>query len=345
MEVGLTYFGKRYLNPLLGRWVSPDPLAVHVPGEADWNLYAYVSGAALKAIDPLGLQVDQGGTGQPNVGPDEPQVSGAPPPSATPQEAGPGTGSEGYHAGGAGKWKSSCEQSQKPDTESGARGTSAGGEGEYQSTPSTPCGPNMCGGGAQGASGDHRYSDPVATSEAMDEASVKIAVGVGELYAAGKALRVIATVSKAERHARLARQLEAAEKRYVEALGGSAARGAAWFERVARQATRNPGSDKVVLGHFARTGTSYQKVAAHYEASYFKLKNWRAVTKDLSQDEIWRINESFLTQQIRQGKQILFSHNPATARPGSFFEREVAFLREAGYRFTQKNQWTWEAVR
>ena len=25
VEVGLTYFGKRYLNPLLGRWVSPDP--------------------------------------------------------------------------------------------------------------------------------------------------------------------------------------------------------------------------------------------------------------------------------------------------------------------------------
>lgn len=26
--VGLQYFGKRFLNPLLGRWVSADPLAV-----------------------------------------------------------------------------------------------------------------------------------------------------------------------------------------------------------------------------------------------------------------------------------------------------------------------------
>lgn len=55
VEVGLQYFGKRFLNPLLGRWVSADPLAVHAPGEADLNLYAYVSGAVLKNVDPLGL--------------------------------------------------------------------------------------------------------------------------------------------------------------------------------------------------------------------------------------------------------------------------------------------------
>src|SRR5690606_29008619 len=39
VEVGLQYFGKRFLNPLLGRWVSADPLAVHAPGEADLNVY------------------------------------------------------------------------------------------------------------------------------------------------------------------------------------------------------------------------------------------------------------------------------------------------------------------
>jgi RHS repeat-associated protein len=58
VEVGLQYFGKRYLNPLLGRWISADPLAVHAPGSADLNLYAYVSGRALKNVDPLGLQSD-----------------------------------------------------------------------------------------------------------------------------------------------------------------------------------------------------------------------------------------------------------------------------------------------
>jgi RHS repeat-associated protein len=55
-EVGLTYFGKRFLNAQLGRWISADPLAVHAPGEADLNLYAYVSGSVLKNVDPLGLE-------------------------------------------------------------------------------------------------------------------------------------------------------------------------------------------------------------------------------------------------------------------------------------------------
>ena len=56
VEVGLQYFGKRFLNPYLGRWVSADPLAVHVPGEADLNVFAYVSGQVLRFIDPLGLE-------------------------------------------------------------------------------------------------------------------------------------------------------------------------------------------------------------------------------------------------------------------------------------------------
>ncbi|MGC4069838.1 MAG: RHS repeat-associated core domain-containing protein [Polyangiaceae bacterium] len=56
VEVGLVYFGKRFLSPQLGRWVSPDPLAVHAPGEADLNLYAYVKGAVLKSVDPVGLK-------------------------------------------------------------------------------------------------------------------------------------------------------------------------------------------------------------------------------------------------------------------------------------------------
>ncbi len=55
VEVGLQYFGKRYLNPLLGRWVSADPLTVH-GATSDLNAYAYVKGAVLRAIDPLGLQ-------------------------------------------------------------------------------------------------------------------------------------------------------------------------------------------------------------------------------------------------------------------------------------------------
>ncbi len=60
LEGGVTYFGKRYLIPALGTWASPDPLAVHSPGKADLNLYAYVSGQLLRAVDPVGLEGEGG---------------------------------------------------------------------------------------------------------------------------------------------------------------------------------------------------------------------------------------------------------------------------------------------
>lgn len=100
-----------------------------------------------------------------------------------------------------------------------------------------------------------------------------------------------------------------------------------------------------LIFYFSRDTVSYQRVDAHYKATYFKIDNWNAVTKGLTQDEIWKINETFLIQQVRQGKVILFSHDPIRARPGSFFKREVDFLRDLGYKFKQINKWSWEALR
>jgi RHS repeat-associated protein len=54
VEVGLAYFGKRYLASVLGRWASSDPLAIHALG-ADANAYAYVHGRLLGAVDAIGL--------------------------------------------------------------------------------------------------------------------------------------------------------------------------------------------------------------------------------------------------------------------------------------------------
>jgi RHS repeat-associated protein len=54
VEVGLAYFGFRYLNPALGRWISADPKTVHTL-QADPNVYAYVHGRLLQAVDPTGL--------------------------------------------------------------------------------------------------------------------------------------------------------------------------------------------------------------------------------------------------------------------------------------------------
>lgn len=96
--------------------------------------------------------------------------------------------------------------------------------------------------------------------------------------------------------------------------------------------------------HFYPDGTSYQKVAAHYEATYFKVDDWNAITEGLSRDEVWEINETFLKQQLGKGKQVLFSHDPLKAKPGTFFEQERVYMEDLGYKFVQKNQWTWEAI-
>jgi hypothetical protein len=97
----------------------------------------------------------------------------------------------------------------------------------------------------------------------------------------------------------------------------------------------------VVLGKFSEGGKSYVKVAAHLKASYFKVVDWSNATRGLSEAEIWKINEAFLRQQIQAGKQILLSHNPATAT--GFFAREVGYLEHLGYRFV-RDGWIWRAV-
>ena len=126
-EVGLYYFGKRYLNPLLGRWVSADPLGVQAPGKADLNLYAYVSGQALRAVDVLGLQCAAGAGG-----------------TCGEQEANPSNGTEGQGGGTGGRGQSRAETESAPRTAAeataagAAMGTSAallpvGGEAELSS--------------------------------------------------------------------------------------------------------------------------------------------------------------------------------------------------------------------
>lgn len=53
LETGLSYFGRRFYDPSLGRWISPDP-----EGYGDGpNLYAYVRNRPLILIDPTGTKI------------------------------------------------------------------------------------------------------------------------------------------------------------------------------------------------------------------------------------------------------------------------------------------------
>ncbi|MBS2019764.1 MAG: hypothetical protein JST00_43275 [Deltaproteobacteria bacterium] len=58
IEVGATYFGARYYNAHLGRFMSADPLTIHGLG-ADMNPYAYVGGRVMSHVDPLGLDDEE----------------------------------------------------------------------------------------------------------------------------------------------------------------------------------------------------------------------------------------------------------------------------------------------
>jgi RHS repeat-associated protein len=60
-EVGLAYFGERYLIPRIGRWATPDPLHIHALGGGEaLNPYHYVAGDLLQTRDPLGLEPADG---------------------------------------------------------------------------------------------------------------------------------------------------------------------------------------------------------------------------------------------------------------------------------------------
>ena len=115
-----------------------------------------------------------------------------------------------------------------------------------------------------------------------------------------------------------------------------------YFDDLASKATRNPDSNKLVLGRGFEDGKSYTKVAAHYKASYFKLDNWTELSKTHTPDQIWRINETFLDHQLKAGKEIILSHNPAKAT--RFYLREVQYLEDLGYKFVQDG-WVWKAVK
>jgi RHS repeat-associated protein len=76
IEVGLTYFGARYYQPHLGRWISPDPLTIHgVSGTL--NPYAYADGRVMTDVDPIGLQQTPAG---PPIITEEVTVRGTPRP-------------------------------------------------------------------------------------------------------------------------------------------------------------------------------------------------------------------------------------------------------------------------
>ncbi len=108
----------------------------------------------------------------------------------------------------------------------------------------------------------------------------------------------------------------------------------------------NEEADKVVLGKYeGKDAGSYDVVAENIGAQYFNLDNWDEMADIYSSDDMWKINEKFLDIEISSGREIYLSHDPTIfAADGTFFSREIQYLKENGYKFIKDGE-LWRAVR
>ncbi|GAA5497248.1 hypothetical protein Rhal01_03441 [Rubritalea halochordaticola] len=117
------------------------------------------------------------------------------------------------------------------------------------------------------------------------------------------------------------------------------------FKKLFKQVIRNPEAKAMMLGHYQWDGKSYEKAASHKGASYYKVEEWNRMTSGLTESEIWELNKAVLEWCRKNGKQILFSHDPMNPKRYSYFAREVAYLEGKGYQFRKINESTWEAYK
>ncbi|MDR2973253.1 MAG: hypothetical protein LBV00_00870 [Propionibacteriaceae bacterium] len=90
---------------------------------------------------------------------------------------------------------------------------------------------------------------------------------------------------------------------------------------IATLSTQNPGSDIVVFGKWGKgSAESYEQVALRSDATYFdmgeafnEIKAKLPLSDDAAREEMWRINQQFLDDQIKQGKTFVFTEDPRGA--------------------------------
>lgn len=111
---------------------------------------------------------------------------------------------------------------------------------------------------------------------------------------------------------------------------------------VAKKATKNPNSSEVVLGKFNQDNISYIEVAQKRNATYFQLDDWDNVVNTIGENNIWKVNEQFIHEQLIQNKNFILSHNPFSAT--GYYKKEIEYLTKQGYQFTQNGD-IWKALK
>ena len=117
-------------------------------------------------------------------------------------------------------------------------------------------------------------------------------------------------------------------------------------DEFAKAATKNPDSKKIILGKYVENSPlSYDVIAKEGNYTYFNLDNWNEAFEMVgkNRDEMWRVNEKFLDDQIDKGKEIFFSHDPWKAN--GYFEKEVLYLIDKGAKdFVKLENGLWKAI-
>ena len=134
------------------------------------------------------------------------------------------------------------------------------------------------------------------------------------------------------------------------ATGGESGINSERIEYYLGKSRNNIDSDTVILGSTGK----YDVIAETEGYTYFKMSDdvWASLEKEAggNYDEIWKVNQQFIDEQIAANKNILLSNDPykgyyfddGTKR---FYQREIDYILSKGYTFESTGDDLWKAVR
>jgi hypothetical protein len=94
----------------------------------------------------------------------------------------------------------------------------------------------------------------------------------------------------------------------------------------------------IVIGHYP----DYVQIASARGLSFFQIEagTWNSMSAEAQ----WAANQDFLDNAIAEGAVFLLATPPAAARAGSWYHRELDYLRVRGYQ-ARLNGLDWELFR
>lgn len=119
------------------------------------------------------------------------------------------------------------------------------------------------------------------------------------------------------------------------------------IEKITHNATHNSDSNIVILGKYIENSDqSYEKIAQSKGAIYFSMPDgsWGENVSKYDSENMWTINKEFLDNQIKQGKDFVFTVNPRTTT-GFYTREEYKHLKENGYNTLIEKEGMWYAIK